>query len=164
MPEVDIITKDAEQALKDKLAALEKRKAEREQAARLRDLEAQLKRAEREAEDAALEEKLAAEMPDRELGVHYDYLRFGDHLVAFAHNKSAHEIFLKKMPDKGQVPPSEARNFVVRSLVEVDGVSDQSQRADAFDKVAAEFGGAANAIANVLLELAKGGTAIRSGK
>ncbi len=124
-----------------------------------------LKKERRADEEQEFEAKLRDTLDGKELGVHYDYLRFGDHLVAFAHNKGAHDIFVKKLPDKGQANPAEVSNFVHRSLLNVNGVTEPPQdRGAAFDKVAEEFPGAANAIANVLLELAKGGIAIRSGK
>lgn len=153
-----------EQTIKDELAAIAKKREERAKAAELRELQGQLKKERREEEEVVLEERLKDEMPDRELGVHYDFLRFGDHLVAFGHNKAAHELFVRKTPDKGHHPAPEVKNFATRCLLEVDGVKDLGPRAEAFDRIVEEFPGAPAAIANVLLELAKGGVAVRQGK
>ena len=152
-------------ALQARLANLEAKKAARAAAWAHAELEQQVKKAEREDEEETFQTELAESMPDKELGVHFDFSRFGNHLVGYAHNRGAHDIFVKKLPDKGQANPSEVRNFVNRSLVRTDDEADDpAARGAAFDAIAAEFPGAPAAIANVLLDLAKGGTAVRAGK
>lgn len=145
-----------------RLKAAQAKKDARAEVDRIADLERAAKALERENE----EEDYAAGLAERygEIGIKVDFLRFGDSLVAFAHAKSAHDIFTKKLPEKGQVNPSEVRNFVHRSLVDVDGKTEPKERGDAFDAIAEEFPGAPAMIANVLLDMAKGQAAQRKGK
>lgn len=148
--------------LENRLRAAQAKKDARAEADRLAELERSAKALERENAEEEFGERLAAE--HGELGVKVDFLRFGDSLVAFKHNKGAHEIFMKKIPDKGQVHPSETNNFVSRSLLEVDGITEPKERGEAFARIADEFPGAPAMVANVLLDMAKGAAAQRRGK
>lgn len=160
--------------MSDAIKAAEKRledlRAKREAAAetaRLAELEAQIKRESRELEDDEFAQDLRDVNPDGELGIHFDFLRFGNHLVAF---KKAGgpliERWTKRLPKDGSAPNmAEVRNLArpCVTLVHLGG-EPAANASEAFDAVAEEFPGAPVDVVNVLLEMNRGAAARRRGK
>lgn len=168
MGEIDMsgaVVKDLEsdvEAARAELAALEERK----EAARLRAEAAKLRR---EAAATRAELELAEMMgEDKELGVHYDFLQAGAHIVAFAPDMVTYNKFMGRADSGGRVNDSNTYNWVVESLIMVDGQDVRemktAERSKLLSAIRAEFPGVPNQAALVMLELVKGGTSARRGK
>jgi hypothetical protein len=150
------------EAARAELAALEE---QREQA-RLRQEAAKLRR---EAAATRAELQLAEMMgEDKELGVHYDFLQAGAHIVAFAPDMATYNKFMGRADTNGRVNDSNTYNWVVESLLMIDGQDVRemktAERGKLLAAIRAEFPGLPNQCALVMLELVKGGTSARRGK
>ena len=154
----------AELALEEKLKALTARREANAEKKRLAELQAEVLKNARELEEDELEEKLKAERPGEELGIHFDFLRFGAYLVAFKKAPGPLvERWTKRLPEKGQPHPAEVRNLARPCVLGVyqDG---EELGGEAFDRVAEDFPGAPIDIVNVLLAMTSGAAARRRKK
>lgn len=150
----------------ERLKAAQERRNKASEAAALAKVEAEIRATEREAEE---EEFLTAlcERVDGELGVDFDFLRFGDFLIAVKRPvRLAQDLWNKKVQAaKNQVPDgSEVRNYVKRCLVPNEGEGGEKAAAAHFDVVAERFPDAPLLLANLCNMLAQGGVARRQGK
>jgi len=153
--------------LEAKLKAVQDRRDSKAAALKLAELEAKLKAEERALQEEEFELTLKEKNPDGELGIDFDFLRFGAHLVAFKKAAGPQiERWTKRLPkDNSQPHPSEVRNLARPCVlvVHLDG-QPASEAGAAFDTVAEQFPGAPVEIVNILLEMAKGAAARRRGK
>jgi hypothetical protein len=123
----------------------------------------------REAAAAKAELELAELLgDDKELGVHYDYLQAGAHIIAFAPHMATYNKFMGRADSAGRVNDSNTYNWVVESLLWVDGADVREMKTAERGKLLAairqEFPGLPNKAALVMLELVNGGTSARKGK
>lgn len=155
------------QALEKKLQDVQARREAMAAAVKVSELEAQIKREERELEEDQFTERLKEANSGDELGIHFDFLRFGDYLVAFKKAPGPLiERWTKRLPkDGGQPAAAEVRNLARPCVTVVVANGAQLDNLDeAFDRVALEFPGAPVEIANVLLAMASGAAARRRKK
>lgn len=145
------------QDLENRLAELQARRDGLEETRRVAELEAKVTREARELEEDEFAEQLKADRPDGELGIHFDFLRFGNYLVPFVKPPGPlYERWIKRLPEKGQPHPSEVKNLARGCVLE--------EHRPTFEKACEEFPGAAVDIVNVLLAMAQGAAARRKGK
>lgn len=150
----------------ERLKAAQERRVKAAEAAALKKIEAEIRATEREAEEeefaAALVERL-----DGEIGVDFDFLRFGDFLVAVKRPVRLTQDSWNRdvQAAKNNVPDSsKVRNYVKRCLVPSEGADGEKTAAALFEQVADQFPDAPILLASLCNLLAQGGVARRQGK
>lgn len=149
-----------------RLKAAQERRATAAASLELKRLEAEIRTADRDAEDDEFAATLQGRL-DGELGVDFDFLRFGDHLVAIKRPaRLTQDAWNKKVSALGGKLPdgAEIRNHVKRCLVPLEGEGGEKAATTHFDKLAEIFTDAPLLCLNLANELAQGGVARRRGK
>lgn len=147
-----------------KLQVAQARRAAAAEALQVKNLEAQIRAAEREAEDDEFAAALCARL-DGELGIDFDFLRFGDFLIPCRRpERLVQDAWNKKVAKEGKLPVDEIRNHVKKCLVPNEGPDGMKEAQAHFDKVTAIFTDAPIVCLNLVAELAQGGNARRKGK
>jgi len=124
-------------------------------------------------EEDAMAAQLREDRPEEQLGIHYDFVRFERYIVAVGMNTSAYRMYENKVVPldvKKDVRIITGANeaLVKRSaLLVTDGeqtVTDPEERGKMLTEIFGKFPAAADKLAFLLTELAKGGISARRGK